>query len=78
MATEDRGLLPRGAEAYNVYEKLRDYSLNLAHEDGGDKAAGFIQILGISSEDLGYLAMALLDEARELPVPAVRRTRRSG
>lgn len=64
--------LPRGADAYNVHEKLRDYSLNLAHGVGGDKAVGFLQILGISSDDVEYLAAVLLDGARELPVTAVR------
>ena len=65
-------LLPHGEDAYNVREKLRDYSLNLAHDVGGDKAAGFLRILGISSGDLEYLVAALLDGARELPVTAVR------
>lgn len=64
--------LPRDVETYNVYEKLRDYSLNLAHDNGGDKAAGFMQILGIALDDLGYLAAALLDGARKLPVSTVR------
>lgn len=64
--------LPRGGEAYNVHEKLRDYSLNLAHDDGGDKASGFVQILGISLDDLEYLAAVLLDGARDLPVSRVR------
>jgi hypothetical protein len=64
--------LPRGEDAYNVHEKLRHYSLNLAHDVGGDKAAGFLQILGISSGDVDYLAAVLLDGVRELPVTAVR------
>lgn len=64
--------LPRGENAYNVRKKLRDYSLNLAHDVGGDKAAGFLRIPGISSEDVEYLAAALLEGARELPVTAVR------
>ena len=65
-------LLPRAEDAYNVHEKLRDYSLNLAHDVGGNKAAGFLQILGISSAHAEYLAAALLDGVRELPVAAVR------
>lgn len=64
--------LPRGEDAYNVHEKLRDYSLNLGHDVGCDKAAGFLQILGISSENVEYLTAALLHGARELPVTAVR------
>lgn len=64
--------LPRAEDAYNVHEKLRDYSLNLAHDVGGNKAVGFLQILGISSADAEYLAAALLDGVRELAVTAVR------
>ena len=64
--------LPRAEDAYNVHEKLREYSLNLAHGVGGGKAAGFLQILGISAADAEYLAAALLEGVRELPVTAVR------
>ena len=64
--------LPRAEDAYNVHEKVRDYSLNLAHDVGGNKAAGFLQILGISSADAEYLAATFLDGVRELPVTAVR------
>jgi hypothetical protein len=64
--------LPRAEDAYNVHEKLREYSLNLAHGVGGAKAAGFLQILGISAADAEYLAAALLDGVRELPVKTVR------
>ena len=39
---------------------------------GGAKAAGFLQILGISAADVEYLAAALLDGVRELPVTVVR------
>ena len=64
--------LPRAEDAYNVHEKRRDYSLNLAHGVGGNKAAGFLQILGISAADGEYLAAALLEGVRELPVTVVR------
>jgi hypothetical protein len=64
--------IPRAEDAYNVQEKLRDYSLNLAHNVGGNKAAGFLQILGISAADAEYLAAVLLDGVRELPVMVVR------
>ena len=68
-----RESLPRGKDAYNVQEKLRDYSLNLAHTGSGRyKAAGFSQILGITLEDIDYLAAALLAGARDLPVTIVR------
>jgi hypothetical protein len=65
-------LLPRADDAYNVHEKLRDYSLNARHKDGGEKAAGFRQILGITAENLDYLATVLLDGAVTLPVSVVR------
>ena len=65
--------LPRGEDAYNVHEKLRDYSLNLAHAGSGrHKAAGFLRILGATSDDVDYLAAALLEGARDLPVTMVR------
>jgi hypothetical protein len=65
--------LPRGEDAYNVYEKLRDYSLKLDHAGSGrHKAAGFFEILDITSKDIGYLAEAVLGAARDLPVTAVR------
>ena len=44
--------LPRGEDAYNVHEKLRDYSLSVVHKGGREKAAGFRQILGITSDDM--------------------------
>ena len=64
--------LPRGEDAYNVNEKLRDYSLSVVHKGGREKAAGFRQILGITSDDIDYLAAVLLDGARTLPVSVVR------
>lgn len=70
--------LPRGGDAYNVSEKLLDYSLNLEHRVGGPKAAGFLRILGISAEDLDYLAETLLSAARELPVAEVRENEAHG
>jgi hypothetical protein len=39
--------------------KLSDYSLNLRHRDGGPKARGFQAILGITLDDLGYLAQSI-------------------
>ena len=66
------GPLPRAEDAYNVHEKLREYSLDLSHGVGGAKAAGFLQILGISAADAEYLATVLLEGVRELPVTAVR------
>lgn len=48
-------LLPRAADAYGVREKLIGYSLDWAHKDGGPKARGFEQILGITISDVDYL-----------------------
>jgi hypothetical protein len=64
--------LPCAEDAYNVHEKLTDYSLNPDHATGGPKAAGFARILGITARDLDYLADALLVGVREMPVSEVR------
>jgi len=64
--------LPRAEDAYNVHEKLADYSLNPDHATGGPKAAGFARILGITADDLAYLADALLAGVREISVSEVR------
>jgi integrase len=65
-------LLPNSADAYGVQEKLSGYSLNLDHESGGAKAAGFVRILAITLHDLEYLADSLLRGAREVPISEVR------
>jgi hypothetical protein len=64
--------LPRAEDAYNVQEKLADYALNPDHATGGPKAAGFARILGITPDDLDYLADALLVGVREAPISEVR------
>lgn len=64
--------LPDAENAYNVYEKLGTYSLDLHHDVGGDKAQAFLEILGIGIDDIQYLVSALLKEILEIPVTAVR------
>jgi Domain of unknown function (DUF6883) len=64
--------LPRAEEAVNVHEKLSDYSLNMAHKDGGPKARGFERILGITIVDIDYLEAAILDGISETPIGSVR------
>jgi hypothetical protein len=65
-------LLPRADDAYGVDDKLRQYSLNLEHSVGGPKARAFARILGISEDDLPYLAAALRDGVRRIPMSDVR------
>jgi hypothetical protein len=65
-------LLPRAEDSYGVHEKLARYSLNPQHDDGGAKAAGFAKVLGITSDDLEYLASVLIAGVREHPVTEVR------
>jgi hypothetical protein len=66
-------LLPRAEDAYNVHEKLAEYSLKLEHSRGGPKAEGFAAVLGITAEDLNYLADALLEGARSIPNSDIRK-----
>lgn len=65
-------LLPRGEDAYNVREKLADYSLNTDHPRGRAKAEGFAMVLGITAADLPYLAEAVLSGVRTIQVSEVR------
>jgi hypothetical protein len=65
-------LLPRGAEAFGVRNKLETYSLDLTHEDGGPKAHGFKRILGITIEDVDYLEGAIQTGILLVPVSKVR------
>jgi hypothetical protein len=43
-----------------VREKPADYSLNIEHSRGGHEARRFVAVLGITGDDLDYLADALL------------------
>jgi filamentous hemagglutinin len=65
-------LLPYGAAAFGVRNKLAGYALNLAHRDGGPKARGFERILGITIDDIDYLEAVILDGARTTPIGSVR------
>jgi hypothetical protein len=64
--------LPRAAEAIGIRAKLANYSLNLSHEDGGPKARGFKLILGITLDDLEYLAKSIEFKVLTAPVESVR------
>lgn len=65
-------LLPQAEDAHGVHDKLRLYSLNLDHANGGPKARAFARILGISEEHLDHLARVLLDGVRHIPVSEIR------
>lgn len=64
--------LPRAAEAYGITEKLVRYSLDLDHRDGGAKARGFEQILGITLADVDYLAHVIKTEILTAMITHVR------
>jgi hypothetical protein len=71
-------LLPRADEAFGVREKLRDYSLNIDHEDGGPKARGFREILGITMDSASCLEDRIYTGIREVPISTVRENRPFG
>lgn len=48
-------LLQRRTEPIGIEHKLRNYSLVHDHEEGGPKADGFRQMLGIGLESIDYL-----------------------
>jgi hypothetical protein len=65
-------LLQRAAEAVGKRIKLTGYSLDLAHKDGGPKARGFEQILGITIDAIEYLEGAIQTGILLIPVSEVR------
>jgi hypothetical protein len=65
-------LLPRGAEAFGVRDKLESYSLNRAHKDGGPKARGFERILGIAIDDIDYLEAQITSGVLQAPIASIR------
>lgn len=65
-------LLPRAGDAFGVRKKLASYSLNMSHEFGGPKALGFRLILGITLDDLDYLAHAIKVGILTAPIESVR------
>jgi hypothetical protein len=60
-------LLPHPEAAIGTRVKLAKYSLDLNHVRGGPKARGFLQILGITHEDIDYVQTAI--EAAILQTP---------
>ncbi len=70
--------LPRVQHSYGIHEKLVGYSLKLGHPSGGEKANGFARVLAITTDDLEYLAEALLTGARTIPISTIRDRREQG
>jgi hypothetical protein len=65
-------LLPRAAEAFGVRYKLETYSLDLTNKVGGPKAKGFQVILGITLDDIDYLAAKILADVLNAPITEIR------
>jgi hypothetical protein len=65
-------MLPRGTQPVGVRHKLATYVLNGGHRDGGPKARGFEQILGITIESVHYLKSEITAGILHAPVIAVR------
>lgn len=57
-------LLPHAQKAVVDVRKLRDYCLNLGHEDGQHKARLFSSALGMTADDAEDLRQLLLEAAR--------------
>jgi hypothetical protein len=64
--------MPRAEEATGVRYKLATYSLNPFHENGGGKAKGFAQILGITIASIDYLEAEICMAIQVRPITAVR------
>jgi Domain of unknown function (DUF6883) len=64
--------LPRRELAFGVRDKLATYSLDVTHERGGPKARGFELMLGITIDDIEYLAEAIEAGILEIAVSEVR------
>lgn len=56
--------LPNAERAVVPIEKLRDYSLNRAHEKGKHKARVFHAALGFTETDAGRLRLMILEAAQ--------------
>ena len=69
---EPGDLIPNAASAVGVRQKLRTYSLNREHRDGGDKARAFRSMLGLTLGDIEYLADALVTGLETTPLRRVR------
>ncbi|HEY9880824.1 MAG TPA: hypothetical protein V6D29_20360 [Leptolyngbyaceae cyanobacterium] len=57
-------LLPNAENAVVDIRKLRDYCLNLEHDDGKHKARLFSTILGMTANDAEELRQILLEVVR--------------
>lgn len=64
-------LLPRCAEPEGIEEKLRKYSLVPSHEVGGPKANGFLRMLGIDLDSIGYLEREIIRGIGSTPLSQV-------
>jgi hypothetical protein len=62
--------LPHAADAVIAAAKLRDYTLNPDHPDGGPKARVFAAVFGYSRQDWPQLREALLAAIQEAPAMA--------
>jgi hypothetical protein len=56
-------LIPNAENAVVDIRKLRDYCLNLGHDDGKHKARLFLSILGMTADDADDLRQILLEAA---------------
>jgi hypothetical protein len=65
-------LLPRAEDATGVRSKLAGYSLNANHPDGGPKARGFSQILGITAQAIDYLEVEIHMGILASPIRSIR------
>ena len=65
-------LLPRATDAFGLRYKLATYSLNVTNKDGGPKARGFEQILGITIDAIDYLEAQILARILDTPVTKIR------
>jgi hypothetical protein len=61
-------LLPNAEKAYGVHEKLAEYSRKPGH--ARRKGEAFARALGVTSDDLDYVAGALLEGVRTTPMSA--------
>ena len=59
-------------------QKLATYSLDPGHPDGGPKARGFEQMLGIRLESIDYLAIEIHSGIQAAPVIAIRQNQPHG
>jgi hypothetical protein len=66
-------LLPNAENAVIDIRKLRDYSLNLAHPKGKDKARLFLSILGMTAGNAEELRQIILEEVKTQEVSLNRR-----